>query len=135
MSARKINLQSMLLVAPVIAFMSVIDKSAWPLIATLSIPMILARYLPSKIWNLSSTSSTLTTDLASKKIPVKKTPVKFVQLLIVGLTIFTLNTFPKKLEVKKCNYELADSLNQDQANPLKVAGQTSIIFMLNRMGT
>ena len=66
---------------------------------------------------------------------MKKTPVKFVQLLIVGLTIFTLNTFPKKLEVKKCNYELVESLNQDQVSPLKVAGQTIIVFMLSRMGS
>lgn len=104
------NLQVILLITPVIGFISVVDRSNWPFLVTLALPVILARYLPSKnrIFSLA-----VTANRQDQFIPGRSS-VKFIHLLIVGLTILTLNMIPKKLEVKKCNYELASKIDQNQ---------------------
>jgi len=109
-SIKKMNLQVILLITPVIGFMSVVDRSNWPFLAALALPVILARYLPSKnrIFSLAVTGNR-----QDQFIPGRSS-IKFIHLLIVGLTIFTLNMIPKKLEVKKCNYELASKIDQNQ---------------------
>lgn len=109
-SIKKMNLQVILLITPVIGFMSVVDRSNWPFLAALALPVILARYLPSKnrIFSLAVTGNR-----QDQFIPGRSS-IKFIHLLIVGLTIFTLNMIPNKLEVKKCNYELAGKIDQSQ---------------------
>jgi hypothetical protein len=104
-SIKKMNLQAILLITPVIGFMSVVDQSNWPFLAALTLPVVLARYLPSK-------NMIFSLDTRQDQLKSGRSSVKFIHLVIVGLTIFTLNMIPKKLEVKECNYELAGKIDQ-----------------------
>jgi len=97
-------LQRILLVLPIAGFLAVIDKASWPFIAVISLPLIAAHYLP----------GTLITKKGNVELaPVNLSVKKFVPLLLVGATIFVLNTVPKKLEVLKCQYELAGQLKAE----------------------
>lgn len=90
---------------PIAGFMLVIDKSAWPFIIALSLPLIAARYLPTQFWLIRSQEG------PDSRISKAK---KLAPLFLVGATIFALNTAPKKLiETKKCEFELAGKLERD----------------------
>ncbi|MCB0669290.1 MAG: hypothetical protein KDC80_25880 [Saprospiraceae bacterium] len=114
--------QKILLVIPITGFMLVIDPATWPFIIAVSLPLIAARYLPTRIWLLKNSEEDRVNKFSFAK--------KLVPLLLVGATIFSLNTTPKKLvDVKKCEYELAGKLDK-QIPSMDRASCRSVIFIL-----
>lgn len=124
MSNKILVLQKILLAVPIAGFMLVIDKAVWPFIAAISLPLLAARYLPTRLWNSDE----------SGEVARGKSVVRIAPLLLVGATIFVLNTFPKKLvEVKKCEYELANRLEEDLPSFDKAISKSLILILLHRM--
>ncbi|MBK8502544.1 MAG: hypothetical protein IPL46_10200 [Saprospiraceae bacterium] len=113
MSNRNLQLYRFWFILPIIGFLSVVGKEAWPLITIVSLPLIIARYLPIRLWSFSGGDR----QNNYLNIPLE---VRLMPLLIVGLTIFALNTFPKKLDVKNCNVELVSNFVTEMANPASV---------------
>ena len=113
-------LYRILLIVPIVGFLAVIDKASWPFIAAISLPLIAARYLPGGL----VVRKGLKEVLAATTLETNK----FVPLLLVGSIIFVLNTFPKKLVVPKCEYELAGQIHADV--PAKQAVCKSVVFIV-----
>ena len=110
--------KDLLLCIPVIIFLAIVDKAVWPLILVLAVPMILARYYPSRLLDsakLSLTEGTSTPLSIAFDIDLLLKPV---HLIVVASAICLLNTSPKKLEKPVCMKEMAINIEQQPISPL-----------------
>lgn len=97
--------RNILISLPIAGFMLVIDKSTWPLIIAIFLPLIAARYLPTHCQLIHRCDGSESWVSGAKKLA---------PLLLVGATIFVLNTSPEKLmKTKNCELDLAAELERD----------------------
>jgi hypothetical protein len=110
--------KDLLLCIPVIAFLAIVDKALWPLMLVLAVPVILARYYPSRLLLnvkrsiVEGTSTPLNTAFNVDLL------IKPVHLIVVASAICLLNTSPKKLEKPVCKKEMAINMKQQPTAPL-----------------
>lgn len=97
--------RNILISLPIAGFMLVIDKSTWPLIIAISLPLIAARYLPTLCQLIHRCDGSESGVSGAKKLA---------PLFLVGATIFVLNTTPEKLvETSNCELDPAVKLEDD----------------------
>ena len=117
--------RNLLLGIPVVGFMAVIDQAAWPLIFMIAVPLVLARYFPSKISGPPPDSEGSQSINESKGEIVLPFAIKPIHLIIVAIAIFLLNTSPKKLNRQSCTEEMA--LTTDELHPQYIITSRSFL--------
>jgi hypothetical protein len=111
--------KDLLLCIPVITFLAIVDKAVWPLILVLAVPMILARYYPSRLLDSVKRSLAERTSTQLSTAFDLDLLIKPVHLIVVASAICLLNTSPKKLEIPVCKKDMAISIEQQPTMPLR----------------